>query len=253
MDEIEKAFRQTTRLVLGEELSGLVEYGKWLERHIEGRVVRKKSAVSDNWVHLPAVEFFDGMGSSVVTLEESLLLGERKLAHGEVEALNVRNASKMLSKISTSTPEIIFGKNIGSLECACYGPTQHCYKASFCWFSDRVAYSYWPRTSENLFGCSNVVDCKYCINCYSSTKLVRCFEVSDSNGCADCYFSHNVENCENCMFCFNAKSLHYAIANKEVGKERYMQARKIVLEEIAKKLEKEKKLELDIYNIGKMG
>ena len=52
------------------------------------------------------------------------------------------------------------------------------------------------------------------------------------------------------MFCFNVKNLHYAIGNAEVGKEKYLQARKLVLGEITEKLGKERKLEMDIYNIG---
>jgi len=67
---------------------------------------------------------------------------------------------------------------------------------------------------------------------------------------SDCLFCHNVENCGNCLFCFNVKAKHYAIGNVEVGKEKYEEIKKMVLEEISKKLEKEKNLDLDIYSLG---
>ncbi|MFH0817693.1 MAG: hypothetical protein V1909_03600, partial [Candidatus Micrarchaeota archaeon] len=86
--------------------------------------------------------------------------------------------------------------------------------------------------------------------CYNSVKLTRCFEMDSCRSCSDSYFSHNCEGLSNCMFCFNAKSLRYAIGNVEVGREQYMKIKKRVLDEIVKKLEKDKNLDLDIYNIG---
>jgi len=46
------------------------------------------------------------------------------------------------------------------------------------------------------------------------------------------------------------KNLKYAIGNVEVGKEEYARVKKMVLDEIAKKVTKDKKLDLSIYNIG---
>ena len=52
------------------------------------------------------------------------------------------------------------------------------------------------------------------------------------------------------MFCFNAKSLSYAIGNVELGKEKYLEIKKKILEEIHSKLKKDKRLDLNIYNIS---
>ena len=81
-------------------------------------------------------------------------------------------------------------------------------------------------------------------------KLARCVEVDSSRSSSDCYFCHNVENCAECMFCFNVKAKRYAIGNVEVGKEKYMQIKKLVLAELAARLEKDKTLAISIYNIG---
>ncbi|MBM3228892.1 hypothetical protein FJZ26_00515 [Candidatus Parvarchaeota archaeon] len=62
--------------------------------------------------------------------------------------------------------------------------------------------------------------------------------------------SHNCESLDNCMFCFNTKSKRYAIANKEVGREAYMKIKKLFLDEIGEKLEKNKDLKTSIYTIG---
>jgi len=90
----------------------------------------------------------------------------------------------------------------------------------------------------------------FCMKCYSSTKLTRCFEVNDSNACTDCYFCHNCENLTECMFCFNAKGKRYAIGNVEVGKEAYMKVKRLVQSQLAGELERTKGCKRDIYSIG---
>jgi hypothetical protein len=77
--------------------------------------------------------------------------------------------------------------------------------------------------------------------------------VLDSKSSADCYFCHNVENVRDSMFCFNARNLQYAIGNVEVGKEDYARIKKKVLDEVARKLETEKRFDLNIYNVGCKG
>lgn len=52
------------------------------------------------------------------------------------------------------------------------------------------------------------------------------------------------------MFCFNAKSLRYAIGNVEVGKEEYLKVKARILASIFERLEKEKRLAHSIFNIG---
>ncbi|MFA6530582.1 MAG: hypothetical protein WCT31_02540 [Candidatus Micrarchaeia archaeon] len=87
------------------------------------------------------------------------------------------------------------------------------------------------------------------MNCYNSYRLARCFEVDTSEDCTGCYFIHNCENVHDSMFCFNVKSKRYAIANVELGREKYMKIKERIVNEIAGKLGKDKKLELSIYDI----
>jgi hypothetical protein len=63
-------------------------------------------------------------------------------------------------------------------------------------------------------------------------------------------FCHNVNNVHSSLFCFNTKNLRYAIANTVVGKEAYDKARKLLCDYLYAKLAKEKKLDIDIYNVG---
>ena len=101
-----------------------------------------------------------------------------------------------------------------------------------------------------MFGCSVIFDSSHCINCHQSVKLTRCFESDSCRDCSDLYFCHNCEGCQECLFCFNVKSKRYAIANVEMKKEDYLRVKKMVLEEIGKKLENEHRLERSIFNLG---
>jgi hypothetical protein len=52
------------------------------------------------------------------------------------------------------------------------------------------------------------------------------------------------------MFCFNTKSKRYAIANVEIGREKYLKIKQTVLGELVSKLEKNKSLGISIFNLG---
>ena len=250
--KIEEQFSTVTHIVLGKPLGPLREYGEWLISHApEGRINEKKSLVSGKLVYAGSSKFFLALGDRVVRADEALKLGiERKITEKEAEALTISNASKILQNISITTPEIIYSENIDTVESSAYGPTQHCLRVNLTWFSKYIAYSYWIRTSENIFGGSLLTDCSFCIRCYSSTSLARCFEVTDSNSCTDCYFCHNCEDVKEGMFCFNTKGKRYAIGNVEVGREAYMKVKKLILGQAVSELERAKKLKRSIYNIG---
>lgn len=252
--EIEKGFQATTALLLGKKLTNLDDYGGWLGKNVRGKVTKRKSKISEKMVCVPSVQSFQLYGDNVVTIFESLKLGETtRLEKNEVDSLSLANASKVLAKIKLTSPEVIYGENIGTEESACYGPSQYCYKVTFCWFSKYIAYTFWARNSDHMYGCSNVAsDCGFSIKCYSSTKLTRCFEVNDSHNCSDCYFCHNCEGMSESMFCFNTKGKRYAIGNVELGKEAYMKIKKLVQSQIFSELEKTKQLRYDIYTIGSL-
>jgi len=248
--QINKAFSTTTGVLFGKSLVGMLKYEKWLKARVnQAHIESVPSKVSGNPVLVVPVGFFKEMGSNVVTLGESVKLGGNALSEAELGALSMKNAGKLLSKISTTSPEIIYGENFDTHECACYGPTQGCFRTTFCWFSKRVAYSFWTRDSDSVFGCSNLVLSSFCVRCHSSTNLTRCFEVNDSSNCSGCYYCHNSEGLQDCMFCFNTKNKRYAIGNVEVGREEFMRIKQLVMESIAAELEKTHSLRYDIFNI----
>jgi hypothetical protein len=249
LDKLETGFGRTSQVLFEKELSGMQEYGAWLERHVSSIPVAF-STISGEEVFVGGWGFLKRIKDNTCTLEESLALGKKSLSEKEAASLSLKNASRTLDSIKCVSGEAAIGNNIGIVMCNSSTDAEYCFRGTNCTYSRYCAYCLWPKQSQHLYGCSRAFDCSFCIHCYDSEKLTRCFEVSNSNSCADCYFCHNCENVQNGIFCFNVKNKRYAIGNVEVGRERYLEIKKKVLEQIGNELERTKGLRWDIYSIG---
>ncbi|VVB56899.1 Uncharacterised protein [uncultured archaeon] len=247
--EIEKSFASVTKAVLGKALGAHEQYEKWLFEHTH-KPVQLKSAKSGTVMYVPDFDYYTAPGKKAVTLEESEQEGRKMLGEGEIGQLSLQAAHSLLAPIKLYSPDVKFGTNIEVHDCGVYFWSSHCYKGTWYGHAKYCAYSFWPRNSEMCFGCDFAFSCKSCLKCYHSVELSRCFEVSHSNSCSDCLFCHNCENLENCMFCFNAKGLRYAIGNVEVGREKYEKVKAQVMADILSQLEKNKRLDWSVFNIG---
>ncbi len=247
--EIEDAFKSTSKIIFGKELAGIQNYEAWLLENVR-KNFSQESALSGKTIIAANVVVFANTKKRMVTLTEALEAGKKQLPLADAKKLDAHNASKLLEPIKYYGPDAIVGDNIGMEECAQYGYSRYCYRSSTIAYGKYCGYCFWPREADHTFGCDTAIASKFSMKCYNSINLSRCFEVSHSTDCSDCYFCHNVENCQECMFCFNVKAKRYAIGNVEYPKEEYLRIKKLVLAEIAAKLEKNKKLELSIFNLG---
>ena len=248
--EIEKAWKAVSAVMFGRDLGPLQDYEDWLMREVPPILVHK-SALSDRMIYAPSFVFYAATKKQLISLEESLEWGKEHLSYEKAEKLTLANAAKTLGNLRFYSPEVMDGQNTCMEECgAIFYSCSYCYKCSALAYDKYCAYSLWPRQSEHIFGSVWVFSCQFCINCFHSENLTRCFEVSNSATCTDCYFCHNCENVRDSMFCFNAKNLRYAIGNREFGKEKYLEIKKGLISEMASELEKTRSLRHGIYGIG---
>jgi len=249
---IERAFSETTNVVLGKPLSGIDRYARWMSEKSRINVEPAASCASGKPLVLPDYAWFINYPPDrLLSQEEADFLGEKlALSPDEAESLSFRGAAQALSKIAYFCPQWLTGNlknNIGSPltidSSDCYGGILNmlCKCAAFC---------YSARNSERIFGCREPREINFCINTHFSTKSSRCFECDSCNNCTGDYFCHNCENVHDSMFCFNTKNKRYAIGNVEVGREKFLAAKKILLDWANQRLEKGAKLELDIYKIA---
>ncbi|HQT44591.1 MAG TPA: hypothetical protein PLO51_01315 [Candidatus Micrarchaeota archaeon] len=250
MAPIESAFSKTSKLLLGEELEGLSGYSAWLSRHLAlGKQV--KSVISKTDIFQGAyARYFEVPESRIVREDEALALAAKLKPAFDPETVSLENAGDLMRGIAYMSLEIRDGANKNIINCMAYANSSNCYFCVPCVHTKDSAYNFWLRSTESVFGSSVVFDSSFCIHCYQSAKLSRCFECDACRECTGLYFCHNCENVHDSMFCFNAKNLKYAIGNREYPREEYMAVKKKVLGEIAGKLAREKAFPLGIYNMG---
>jgi hypothetical protein len=226
-------------------------YSKWLVRHTRRQETRP-SAFSGKPVHRADYAcYFELPEGRMVSKEEARQIGqELAIDAAGAEGISLANAHEKIGEIAFFSPEYQEGTHLNLIECATSSSSSNCYRAAPVVYSKYCAYSFWPRSTEHAFGCAALLDSEFCVNCYQSVKLKRCAECDSCRDCADCYYCHNCENVQNGIFCFNSKNLKYAVGNAEVGREKFMETKKMLLRWMAASLEKEHDLGIDIYNIG---
>lgn len=251
LEPIESAFRSTSKIVLGKELGPLDDYGAYLNRGLED--VEKVKTVFGNTLYYSNVAlcYKYAPRNRLNSTEEADELGKLAICLEGDE--NLQEMMGKLDKIAFYRGDHFEGENHNIMETHWAYNSANSYRMRAPSQSKNCAYSTMALASEAIFGSYRVIRCKFCMHCYDSIDLVRCFEVSDSSNCSDCHFCHNCENMSDCMFCFNTKSKRYAIGNVEVGRENYIRMKKMVLDEMVKRLEKGKTLGLSIYNLGCTG
>lgn len=248
-DEFEKSFQDITLAVFGKRLAGYKDFEAWLTKDVSNNQYGK-SIMSGQPVFLPPFDFYEDIKHNILTIEEAYdIHGKKHLSSEELRALSFSNAKSTLQKLSTTTPNTIYGECSNMIDSTFYYSSNSCYKSCATVRSKYSFYSFWPRDSSYVLGCFYTFSSQFCIKCYNSENLNRCFELSDCNNCTDSMFCHNCENLQNCMFCFNVKAKRYAIANVELGREKYLEIKKMIMNEIMEKLEKNKSLELSVFNL----
>ncbi len=253
MGPIEKAFSETALVILGKPLRQIDSYSDWLEKNSAVKLEQCFSCASGKQIPLlpDYVPFISFPRDRLITQDEADFLGERMtLSEGEVESLSFKNIPKKLSKIAYFCPFWLSGKLKNNIDSPMCIDSVDCYRGLIFMRSKKCAFCFSPTSCENSFGCREPRDSSFCINCHFSTKISRCLEVDNSTNCSGCYFCHNCDNVHDSMFCFNTKNKRYAIGNVEVGREKFMQAKEILLDWGLKRLEKNCDLGVDVFTIA---
>ena len=249
---IETEFDRVCRLVLGRPFPGGIDiYSKWLKERVQPYAVCK-SALSAKSITLSQYGPFKFMPKDrLLTQAEANAFGEQvRMSVEDTKVLTLDNASRKIGMLAYLNGEVIDGDITNVWESSSIQDCSNTYCSSAVVHSKYIAYCFWPRSSSYMFGCDSVFDSSFCLKCYRSQNLNRCFECDACSSCADCLFCHNCENVENGLFCFNAKGLRYAVGNVEVGREEFMRIKKMVLENLANELEKKKEIRMSVFSLG---
>lgn len=247
---INKAFKSTFKVIFKKESEELPIYEKWLS----SGVVKVKEVLSQFGATTFIPDDYE-LGhyslypeKRIVSYPESVELGNLQMDEKDTASLNA--IRKGLSKIGYLTSEYSWGKNHNLVKSPFVYNATDVYKSFDTLYSQFVGLNSSSVRSKYVFGCRRIYDSQFCINCYDSHFLNRCFEVDTSVKCSDTYFAHNCEGLQEAMFCFNAKGKRHAIGNSELTPEQYRELRDKLVEEMAEEIIKNKSLKHDIFNVG---
>ncbi|MBU0590627.1 hypothetical protein KKF81_02490 [Candidatus Micrarchaeota archaeon] len=257
IEELEKEFSNTTKLLLGAELKGLEEYGEWIGKRVP-IPERTTSAISGNDVWIPTCPIY----------LKKRFYNARSISLDEMEKLPKTHFNA--DEIKNSTIKDMINKFIEPVNYYCgnfrhwtYANVEKCSGAgdgrNIMYGDDtyrgvkNISHGWYVLFSQNAFGCYGVMNSSFLIHAYNSTKITRCFEVDGCKSSSGLVFCYNCENVQDSMFCFNTKNLRYAIGNTVIGAEEYKRIRSMVLNEIVNDLQEKKSYERDIFNIRYMG
>jgi len=244
--QLQKRWDSTCKVLFGSEVGALPEFGEWLMDMGE-HLAHRKSSVSGKEVTY-AITGYDEASRWIGFDEIDFTQKGKPVKLEGVESVDALVA--LLKGRFCYAGSAVLGnskfveKSSGITDCFYMRETG---KITECKYA---AYSILGRLGEDCFGINGIGESAMCVKCCETFRLRRCFELWQSRSCSDCYYSHNLDDCQDCMFCFNAKNLKYAVGNVEVGRERFMALKAMVLEGIARELEGKKALRWGIYNIG---
>ncbi len=255
MKELETAFTQTTKLLLGTGLQGVEEYGQWLGRrvplpHMEKSALSRKEV----WVP-PSLNYLKKPfnPSKIISMDEMDRAASSPFGPDDVKNATVADMlAKYTRPMSFNCGNFRYQEHENVEKCSGAGGGRNLYYNEDVYQQVKnVAYSNYTLYSENMFGCKGVSHSSFCIHAYNSTAVNRCFEVDGCSNSRDLLFCHDCEGMSDCMFCFNAKNLRFAIGNVPLAPERYRQMKSVILAGIGSELEKTKGLKWDVYSIGR--
>jgi len=245
---IEEAFSSTAKLLFGRSLSPIDAYAEWLVRDMPNwRVIRSGRGQAA----APHYGFFKYVpDAKIAAFEEFDEIGKKRLRPVGENPLSM--ATEFGNQVEYVV-QVIEGANLDVEGSTLYKNLVNAYKCLGSFNSKAVGFLSWSDYNEHCFGLYRTFHSKSSMKCWHSDKLARCFEMDGCNNCSDAMFCHNCENLAHALFCFNSDGLRYAVGNVEVGKEKFEKIRGKMLAEIVNKLEKDKKLDWSIYNIGARG
>lgn len=246
---VEKAWDSASKIVLGTGRNGILGYAGWLqERALPVRRLQGKFGTHTYQPLLPVVK--DLPASALCTRKEAMTENGPLVAEKET-ALELRKLAALVAAKAAFTMEMTEGETADVPEITQAIDSTECWSSWDATNSTRSACSTGIIQSKYIFGgYFRILDSEFCINCYEVVECRRCFELDSSSRCSGCYFSHNLEGCEDCILCWNLKGKRYAVLNQEVGKEKYLQVKKMLLDYLNGQLDAKRRVDRSVFALS---
>lgn len=252
--ELEKEFSETCKILLGEELKGLEDYGPWLGKRVSLPYCLRSAISGKNTWMSPPLNYIGKRfaKTKAISYDEMDLVNKTQFKYEDIANSDVKDiVERIIKPVAYIVGNFRYGNYENVEKCSGAGAGRNLYYGEDLYMDIKnAAYSNYTMFSINMFGCHNAPYSSFCIHTYNSVNVSRCFEVDGCSKCSDLLFCHNCEGVSDSLLCFNAKNLRHAVGNVELGRENYQKVKKILLDRVVKELKEKKNSDIDIYNVG---
>ncbi len=237
-EALNKAWKSTCRVVLGEEVGELERYGPWLSEHMSP-LLRKKSALSGKDVCCAVPDY--APGAKFISLDEADF-GKTFEPLGINEIKDIDSIIDAVSERFAYCGNVVLGNSSDVERSSDVHNSFHVLNSNFIYDCEYTAYSSLCRGSKYLFGVISDYGCSHLIRVYEDHRQARCLEAWNCYDSSDCYFSSFVEGSHDAMFSFSVRNKRNVIGNLELPKEKYLALKAKLLGEIREELERNGRL-----------
>lgn len=246
---INRAWEGACKAILGESIGEIGRYEKYLQKMVEPYRV-EKSCISGKEV---AVTGDYAKGSKFISGDEigefSKIPGRKAI--GINQAKDIDSVIEAIGETACYSGNDVLGNSSQVANSNRVVDSNYVYKAHDVFYSQYVAQTYLSKYSDYVFGCESVgKGTHFAIKSFETYEDVRLFECVRVYESSDCAYGANLENCRNCVFCFNLRSKSRCIGNLELPKEKYEKLKGKLLGEIREKLQKDRAVPSIVEIIG---
>jgi len=234
-NELNKAWKATCKVLFGEEIGELKEYGEWLKEYMPV-IGKRKSHISGKDVTVAFDEYckdarFVSLDEVKEKSIEPLTINEIKDIDSIVEAISEKweYAGNKILGMSTSvdaSDDVKDSQNI--IDSISIGRSSYIYASFLC------------VDSKYIFGSARVVPMEFAIHALRGSGK-RQFEAFFDLNCSDIYVSANCADSSDILFSFNLRNKHNCIGNLQLPKDKYFELKTKLISEIKEELKKNKK------------
>lgn len=233
--DINAAFKSVSKVLIGQEIGELSEFGPYLSKYTEKLKLAKSVNEIDVYYTAPYcrnAKFVSFENAFEPSFREPIDLNEIKDVDSLLNAVAEKihySGNKVLgnSKIVQESENIVDSSVV--------------YRSSEILRCEYIGYCSLLRDSKYMFGCTSLGESSFCIGCCEATHgSQRCFESNVLAQCSDVYYSNDCKNCREIMFCFDQHTQSHCIGNNKLEKEKYAELKKNLLQQIADELSQKK-------------
>lgn len=248
---LSRAWDSTTKVLFGKELGPMEEYKDWLLAHVTPPR-REASSLSKKPVFLGVHAYCKN--ASFLSFSE--IDFKQKSPPLPLSINEIKDMDSIISALQERfhyTGNVVLGNSNYVEGSANVTDSSYIYNSTEIIDSKYISHVSICPTSEYSFGGNGVGTSRYCIHVYETFDCSRCFELWNSRSCSDAYYVFNCDGCTEVFFCFNAYGKKYAIGNLPLPKDKYLQLKSKLIEEIREELISKKRVKsiIDIVNSAK--